>query len=70
MMQPVVQEFDVQQFDIHEDRSITMAINTKKKPEVANVRTLPDDKENANQVTIPVAATQQASIFCFFFTND
>lgn len=30
IVQPVVQQFEVPNFDIHEDRSITMAINTKK----------------------------------------
>lgn len=59
MVQPVVQQFEVPNFDIHEDRSITMAINTKKKQEIADVRALPEDKENANKFTVPVAAPPQ-----------
>ncbi|XP_028175432.1 uncharacterized protein LOC114363807 [Ostrinia furnacalis] len=59
MVQPVVQQFEVPNFDIHEDRSITMAMHTKKKPEIPDVRTLPEDKENANKFTVPVAAPQQ-----------
>lgn len=57
-----MQQFDVQQFDIHEDRSITMAINTKKKSEVPEARALPEDKENATQFTVPVTAPPQVDI--------
>lgn len=59
MIQPV-QQYDVPKFDIHEDRSMTMAINSKKAYEVPEVRNFPEDKENAskfnNQAPVP---TQQ-----------
>lgn len=53
MVQPV-QQFEVPKFDIHEDRSMTMAIN-KKNFEVPDTRTLPEDKENANKFPTPTA---------------
>lgn len=63
MVQPVVQQFDAQQFEIHEDRSMTVAINTKKKVEIPDTSNLalvvPEDKENANQFMVPVAAPPQ-----------
>lgn len=59
MVQPVVQQFEVPNFDIHEDRSITMAINTKKKQEVTDTRTIPEDKENANKFTVPATVPAQ-----------
>lgn len=62
MVQPVVQQFEVPRFDIHEDRSMTMAINTKKNFEIADVRSMPEDKENANKFPAPttdVHVTQQ-----------
>lgn len=58
-MQPVVQQFDIPKFDIHEDRSMSMAINTKKNYEIAEVRSFPEDKENANSFPPPPVATQQ-----------
>lgn len=42
-------------FDIHEDRSITMAINTKKKQDIGNMSNLMQDKENA-KYNAPIAA--------------
>ncbi|KAL4716638.1 hypothetical protein ACJJTC_008273 [Scirpophaga incertulas] len=59
MVQPVVQQIEVPNFDIHEDRSITMALNTKRKQEIADVRALPDDKENANKFPVPVPVVSQ-----------
>lgn len=63
MVQPVVQQFDAQQFEIHEDRSMTVAINTKRKAEVPDANSLalvvPEDKENANQFIVPGAAPPQ-----------
>ncbi|CAG9795081.1 unnamed protein product [Diatraea saccharalis] len=59
MVQPVMQQFEVPNFDIHEDRSITMAINTKKKQELIDVKDLLEEKENANKFSVPVAAPPQ-----------
>lgn len=60
MVQPsVVQQFEVPNFDIHEDRSITMAINTKKKAELTEMKTVPHDKENASKFPEPITAGQQ-----------
>lgn len=60
MVQPVVQQFDAQQFEIHEDRSITVAINTKKKAEIPEASlVIPEDKENANQFIVPAAVPLQ-----------
>lgn len=69
-MQPVVQQFEVANFDIHEDRSITMAINTKKKQEINDMRPLPQEKENAAKFTapVPIAPTQQ-SVCILSFIN-
>lgn len=64
MVQPVVQQYDVPKFDIHEDRSMTMAINCKKNYEIAEVRNFPEDKENASKFnTQQPVATQQVIIF-------
>lgn len=60
IVQPVVQQFEVPNFDIHEDRSITMAINTKKKQELAEMKPLPQDKENASKYPAPAAVAQQS----------
>ncbi|XP_032512468.2 mitotic checkpoint serine/threonine-protein kinase BUB1 beta-like [Danaus plexippus] len=49
IVQPVVQQFDVPKFDIHEDRSMTMAINVKKNFDIQDARNMPEDKENANK---------------------
>ncbi|XP_068631003.1 uncharacterized protein BubR1 isoform X2 [Battus philenor] len=54
MVQPV-QQFEVPKFDIHEDRSMTMALNTKKNLEIPDMRGVPEDKENANNFTPPTA---------------
>lgn len=59
IVQPVVQQFEVPNFDIHEDRSITMAINTKKKHELTEMKTVPQDKENASKFQAPITAGQQ-----------
>lgn len=65
MVQPVVQQFEVPTFDIHEDRSMTMAINTKIKQELANManvgQNVVEDKENANKFN-PVASQPQQSV--------
>lgn len=55
MVQPVVQQFDVSnmKFDIHEDRSMTMAINSKKTQGIGDARSLPQDKENATKFNSP-----------------
>ncbi|XP_063619690.1 uncharacterized protein LOC134792350 [Cydia splendana] len=55
MVQPVVQQFDVSnmKFDIHEDRSMTMALAKKKQDTGAH--TVPQDKENANKFNSPDA---------------
>ncbi|CAK1598916.1 unnamed protein product [Parnassius mnemosyne] len=68
LVQPVVQQFDVPKFDIHEDRSITMAINTKKNYDIADVRSMPEDKENANQFNAPptVNVTQQVNKTAYY----
>ncbi|XP_041970931.1 mitotic checkpoint serine/threonine-protein kinase BUB1-like [Aricia agestis] len=59
MVQPVVQQFEVRQFDIHEDHSMTMAMNVKKNYEVPEPRALPEDKENAKNFNSPVAPLPQ-----------
>lgn len=56
IVQPVVQQFDVPNFEVHQDRSITMAINTKKKQEIEDMRNPPEDKENAIQFSTPQVA--------------
>ncbi|CAH2071152.1 unnamed protein product, partial [Iphiclides podalirius] len=68
MVQPVVQQFEVPRFDIHEDRSMTMAINTKKNFEIPDVRNLPEDKENANKFPPPtaVSAPQQVNKTAYY----
>ncbi|XP_045766135.1 uncharacterized protein LOC123867869 isoform X3 [Maniola jurtina] len=67
MVQPVaVQQFEVPKFDIHEDRSMTMAINVKKSYEV-DARNFPEDKENANKFNAPpVVATQQVNKTAYY----
>lgn len=67
MVQPVVQQFDVPNFDIHEDRSITLTLNTKKKVENPDAGDFPQDKENENKFTIPVPVVQQNVSFYFKF---
>ncbi|XP_013138966.1 PREDICTED: uncharacterized protein LOC106103686 [Papilio polytes] len=66
MVQPV-QQFEVPKFDIHEDRSMTMAIN-KKNFEVPDTRALPEDKENANKFPTPIAvhAPQQVNKTAYY----
>lgn len=59
IVQPVVQQFEVPNFDIHEDRSVTMAINSKKNSDLRNAEDSPQDKENENKFTMPVAVPQQ-----------
>lgn len=59
MVQPVVQQFEVPNFDIHEDRSITMAVNTKKKQELTEMNNVSHDKENASKFPVPITAGQQ-----------
>ncbi|CAH0725175.1 unnamed protein product, partial [Brenthis ino] len=67
MVQPVVQQYDVPKFDIHEDRSMTMAINCKKNYEIAEVRNFPEDKENASKFnTQPPVATQQINKTAYY----
>lgn len=58
LVQPVVQQFEMANFDIHEDRSITMALHAKKKQTLQDVAAslLPEDKENV-KFSVP-AATQ------------
>lgn len=56
-----MQQFEVPNFDIHEDRSMTMAINTKKKQELADMANIGQDKENANKFN-PVASQTQQSV--------
>ncbi|KAM3967265.1 bub1 kinase [Aphomia sociella] len=63
MVQPVVQQFEVPNFDIHEDRSMTIAINTKKKQDIADMRALPEDKENANKFTVPASQNVNKTAF-------
>lgn len=60
IVQPVVQQFEVPNFDIHEDRSFTMAINTKKKQEVTDIRNMTQGKENAAKFAAPAVHTQQS----------
>ncbi|XP_026496814.2 mitotic checkpoint serine/threonine-protein kinase BUB1 beta-like isoform X1 [Vanessa tameamea] len=67
IMQPVVQQFEVPKFDIHEDRSMTMAINTKKNYEMTGIRSFPEDKENANKFNAPPpVATQQVNKTAYY----
>lgn len=66
IVQPVVQQFDIPKFDIHEDRSMSMAINTKKNYEIAEVKSFPEDKENANKFPPPPAATQQINKTAYY----
>lgn len=54
-----MQQFEVPNFDIHEDRSVTMAINSKKNSDLRNAEDSPQDKENENKFTMPVAVPQQ-----------
>ncbi|XP_045493764.1 mitotic checkpoint serine/threonine-protein kinase BUB1 beta-like [Colias croceus] len=59
MVQPMVQEqYDVPKFDIHEDRSMTMALNTKKTYELAEMQSLPNDKENEKKFNAPTQMPQ------------
>ncbi|XP_053603398.1 uncharacterized protein LOC128671163 isoform X2 [Plodia interpunctella] len=58
MVQPVVQQFEVPNFDIHEDRSMTMALNTKNK-DLVELKAIPDDKENAKKFTMPTSVAPQ-----------
>ncbi|CAK1546163.1 unnamed protein product [Leptosia nina] len=53
MVQQVEQQFDVPKFDIHEDRSMTMALNTKKNYELVEAQNLPIDKENEKKAPTP-----------------
>lgn len=62
IVQPVVQQYEVPNFDIHEDRSMTMAINTKKKQEIGETRNLPEDKENAVKFSTPQTAIAQQNV--------
>ncbi|XP_023933818.2 uncharacterized protein LOC112042867 [Bicyclus anynana] len=67
MVQPVaVQQFEVPKFDIHEDRSMTMAINVKKNYEI-DPRNFPEDKENANKFSVPpVVPTHQVNKTAYY----
>lgn len=58
-----MQQFEVPNFDIHEDRSVTMAINSKKNSDLRNAEDSPQDKENENKFTMPVAVPQQNVCF-------
>lgn len=57
MVQQVVQQFDIPNFNIHEDRSITMALHSKKKTLQEHITSPPEDKENANKYTAPMISS-------------
>ncbi|CAH2105562.1 unnamed protein product [Euphydryas editha] len=69
IVQPVVQQLEVPKFDFHEDRSMTMAINTKKNYEVTDVGSFPEYIENAKKFNAPPVApvtTQQINKTAYY----
>ncbi|VVD05107.1 unnamed protein product [Leptidea sinapis] len=63
MVQPVMQQFEVPKFDIHEDRSMTMAMNVKKNFDLAEMQGIPDDKENEQKVCPPPSLPQMKTTY-------
>lgn len=67
MVQPVAQQFEIPKFDIHEDRSITMALSTKKNYDLADTQNMPNDKENEKKMSTPTPSMPQVQSINLFF---
>ncbi|XP_045518806.1 mitotic checkpoint serine/threonine-protein kinase BUB1 beta-like isoform X1 [Pieris brassicae] len=66
MVQPVVQQFEVPKFDIHEDRTITMELNIKKNYDLNDSPDLPNDKENEKKFASPTPSVPQANKTAYY----